>query len=169
MARRGGGSRKQAAPPKPIKTPQGSISTPPSVKKSQKSEWMQDFIVTHHSQAQSPPETRLTNLKSVAATVQSSAPPQTTKPGWMNDFDTSSPALKTVDKAKESPLNELSAKRVASKKNCRAKESPAKPSTQAVRNQAGLDERFRVINFYSVLSTIFGCLFEFSSSHTLRW
>jgi hypothetical protein len=102
---RGGASRKQAAPPKPVKTPQGTVATPQPAKKTKKSEWMNDFIVTHR-QPEGPPETRLTNLKSVASTVSKQAPQKTTTPTWMNDFQTSPAVPQKAAPQKAAPLKE---------------------------------------------------------------
>jgi hypothetical protein len=82
---RGGANRKHAAPPKPIKTPKGDLSSPQPVKQSKKSEWMQDFIVTHR-QPEQKAQTRLTNLKNVAEKGQTAKQPES-KPDWMKDFE----------------------------------------------------------------------------------
>jgi hypothetical protein len=97
---RSGANRKQAPPPKPIKTPQGSVATPQPARKSQKVEWMNDFIVTHR-QPEGPPQTRLTDLKSVAVTASHSAAPKSATPGWMNDFQSESTPAQTETKKKE--------------------------------------------------------------------
>lgn len=84
---RAGQSRKTAAPPRPIKTPAGSVSAPPPAQKSKKSEWMNDFITTHRQEPGNT-ETRLTNLTSVSQIAKkvSSQRPATKNPEWLNDF-----------------------------------------------------------------------------------
>ncbi len=121
---RGGASRKQAAPPKPVKTPQGKVATPPPSQKTKKSEWMNDFIVTHR-QPEGPPETRLTNLKSVASTVSKQAPQKTATPAWMNDFQTSPAVPQKAAPIKEKTQTETPKKDSASKPQ--PKQSDPKP------------------------------------------
>ncbi len=123
---RGGASRKQAAPPKPVKTPQGTVATPPPVRKQKKAEWMNDFIVTHR-QPESPPETRLTNLSNVASKVQNTAPPKNPKPEWMNDFESNSPTPATSPTTpKVEQANDLSVKETNVKESP-ARSTPANP------------------------------------------
>jgi len=124
---RSGASRKQAAPPKPVKTPQGTVATPQPVnRKHQKSEWMQDFIETHR-QPESPPVTRLTNLKSVAATAQKATPPASAKPSWMTDFESGSQTRIHEEPRTETSAKSSPAKATPSQKSP-PKEAPTKPS-----------------------------------------
>jgi len=101
---RAGTTRKTAAPPRPIKTPAGNISSQQPSKKAKRSEWMNDFITTHREPTGSN-ETRLTNLSTVAASAKQAAArkPANKAADWSNDFNQqNTPAKKKEEKSRES-------------------------------------------------------------------
>jgi hypothetical protein len=91
---RAGTSRKTAAPPKPVKTPSGTVSAPPQAK-AKKSEWMNDFINTHRQQP-GISETRITSMTNVAAAAKQLPPkkPANENADWKNDFASTNSASK---------------------------------------------------------------------------